>query len=330
MSEETSGDVSSAVLPDTGATSEDSGEMGNTGDSSQGPSQVSVAEPGDSSSSKVAEKEQSVPEPAPRPTVMVEGKEYEVPEGRSAKEYGIEIASHQRFRAAAEKDRKARAILDAVEKAKTDPVLARQLMTEQFGISKDVFEKVLENYVSEEIEREQMSPEQRALREREIKIQLQEEAIAKQKQSDEQIAHQAEIKKQTDHYNKIIVDTLSKTSLPKTERTVAKLATYMREAKMNNLDYSPEQLAEIVGEDYRTDIGSFVDSMEGDQLLDWLGSKVINKIRKADLKRIRGRSAKVPKKIVDSPKSTPSMAAAEESIDVEEFRRRVNSKLEED
>ena len=76
----------------------------------------------------------------------------------------------------------------------------------------------------------------------------------------------------------------------------------MRSAKQQGIDLTPDQLVQHVESSRYTGYHTLANSLEGEELIDFLGKDVIKKIRSADLKRLKGKGSPKP----TSSSSTPS------------------------
>ena len=165
-----------------------------------------------------------------------------------------------------------------------DPI--KVLTHPQFGGGKK-FRELAERYLAGELENELLTPEQRNQRDREAKLRNYEEQEKQFRQQQEQ----AQMQKLQDHYaqdfEQKIMRGLSSQGIPKTARTVKRMAELMSKNLQHGLELEPEALAEIVKQDYISEMKEMFGATEGDALLSLLGDDVSNKIRKSDLARLR-------------------------------------------
>ena len=84
-----------------------------------------------------------------------------------------------------------------------------------------------------------------------------------------------------------IMEGLNSQGIPKTPTTVKRMAQLMAKNLEHGLDLAPQQLAELVKQDYIKEIQELFGSTESDALLNLLGEGVSNKIRQADLKKLK-------------------------------------------
>jgi hypothetical protein len=144
-----------------------------------------------------------------------------------------------------------------------------------------------ETFLKGQIEWEMMSPEQR----QQIQIQRENERLRRQvegqtkKQEDEKFEQSKSEARQ--RFETGIISALDKGGIPKNERSVMRMAQYMRAAADRGEDASPERFIERVRGDYAEDLRSLYGALEGEKLIEAMGEDVTEKIRKADLARVR-------------------------------------------
>lgn len=147
--------------------------------------------------------------------------------------------------------------------------------------------KLAEEAILERVEQEKLTPEQRKLQEYEQKFKEIEEREKADKEKKEQDELTAAETKWVEHYDKTFFDALQVSGLPKTPRTIKRMA----ELTMSRLDQGQETdsktLAEIVREDFLADIKELLGSSDEDALLQLLGEDIEGKVRKAGLKRLK-------------------------------------------
>jgi hypothetical protein len=168
-------------------------------------------------------------------------------------------------------------------------------------MGKQKFREIAEKYLIEQMQLEQMSPEERARLDKDNKLneyERQERERAEQEQK-----RQAQQQEQiwAERYEKTIIDTLEKTKLPKNPRTIARMAQAMQTALKHGIDADSTLLAEMVTGDYKNELTSIIGESGPEQLIAMFGEDLINKIRRYDLQRY---SAKNPEPV--KPRTQPS------------------------
>lgn len=274
--------------------------------------------------------EQGTPQAPRKFKVPVDGREIEVDESELVRGYGATKAAQRRMDEAARKSQQAEKILGVLERAKTDPKAARAMLTHpDLGLSPEVIRAVGEEMIYEEYQRQQMSPEQRALAEREAAIQAKEAEFQTVEQQREQQVYQQETQQHLERHNRAIVEALTEVQIPKTERSVKRMAEYLLENKQYGLGYTHKQIAELVREDIREDLTGTTGHMSGDELIEFFGPAVANKIRKADLARLRAaRNPGQPPPSVDTAKAGGSAPRPEAPLTLDQYRENVRRRSE--
>jgi hypothetical protein len=169
-----------------------------------------------------------------------------------------------------------------IHRLKNDP---RSVLTDPtLGVD---FRKIAEEYVWEQIQEEQLSPEQKQARDmdRELKKYREQEEKAKVSEK-EQKAQQLREHYSMD-YDKRISQALSTSGLPKTEGTVKRMIEYMLHDVNNGFQRDASDYVEYVRQDYMRDIQELFGQTDGDTLMKFLGEDTMKKAREADLKRLK-------------------------------------------
>lgn len=187
-------------------------------------------------------------------------------------------------------DRKLSEARKKVEVAETFIRLLREnpeaiLMNPQI-MGQERFQKLAQDYLHKQIQKEMMTPEQRELAELKEKL-AQEEAAKKELES--KTANER-MKALTERYNqqyeKDISDTLATSGLPKTRATVKRIAYYLSEGLKRGVELKAADVIDLVRADYTNEIKELYGSLDGDTLAQFLGDENIKKIREAELKKL--------------------------------------------
>jgi hypothetical protein len=149
------------------------------------------------------------------------------------------------------------------------------------------FRKLAEDFLVAQIKEEMMTPEQKKHAEMEKQLRAF-ESEKKQQQQQQESAQMEQLKQHyANEYQTTITTALSQTGVPKTARTVKRMAELMSQSLANGIDLPPAQLAKIVKEDYLAEMKEMFGASDEDTLLGLLGDEVSNKIRRADLKKLK-------------------------------------------
>lgn len=151
------------------------------------------------------------------------------------------------------------------------------------------FRDVAEQYLKQTIEQEMMTPEQRQQAEMQRELEKYRQKDEQEKQSAEEQRHNAEIAKWKQHYDKTVSEALSSADLPKTELTVMLMGRQLRNA-INNGDKNPNpaDYIDAVRDAYFSEVQKYWGGLPPEKLLKLAGEETANKIRQADLARVRG------------------------------------------
>jgi len=199
------------------------------------------------------------------------------------KGYGLDKKVSELSRTVREKE-------ELLRLAESDPDAFFQKMGKD---PRKLYEERLLRQLDEEENRAKLSPQEVRWR-KEVEAQSQ---AAQQAQQELEHYRQIEHKRNVDHKISEIDDSIMKAlnspniNLPKTERTVARMAELMLEADANNLDISPDQVATFVSQEMETEVLELFGHMSGEQLLTKMPQEIIQKIRQADLARFRAQRA---------------------------------------
>jgi hypothetical protein len=228
--------------------------------------------------------------------LKLDGQDIELPEEEILKLAQMSGSAQKRWQeAAAEKKR----TVEVLEFLKANPKEALK----RLGI--DV-RKFSEETLTEIIKQEQESPEAKKVREYEEKLREYEarDNETKAEQEARQIeaerakiiaAKQEETNKWVRQYDQLFTAALAKADVPKTPRSVARMAQLQKlnGAKGYNLD--ADSLAKIVSEDYQKElqdqVGGFKTAegkLDGDKIMSYFGDAIIEAVTKAKISKLRG------------------------------------------
>lgn len=175
------------------------------------------------------------------------------------------------------------------------------------GIDPD---KLATDILYEKIRRDQMSPEQRELeeyKEREA------EAAAKAK-ADEEAAKTAAVQRKTQEwaskFEKDCEAALKANALPKTRLSLALIAQYIDAGLANKQELTVDQVLPYVARDLKEIHTSTMGKLDGDELLNYLGEELSNKVAKARVSRYnKSQAVTTP---VQRPATNPTTTRGED------------------
>ena len=226
-----------------------------------------------------AQKSEEKPQPKLR-KVKVNGKEEVVDEDEIFRDYQKYRAANELFQEASMSKKQVSEFMRALQE---DP--EQVLNNPKLGIKK---RDLAEKWLREELEREMADP--RDLRMKELE---EENTKYKSKETQEQEAKQKEeddrqVAAQREQISKDLEAAMEATVLKKDESTLREMAYYMRVCAEQGIEATPEQIARHVEGRKLNNFIQVAQRLDGDQLLEFLGDEVTNRIRKADLSRLRG------------------------------------------
>lgn len=156
-------------------------------------------------------------------------------------------------------------------------------------------QKWAEEFLWNRMQEAKKSPEQREAEENKRKLSEYQEkertAAEQKKEADFQAAKEQYKGKLTED----IINTLAQTNLPKSARTVARMAHYILQAKQSGWnDVSPKDVVDMVREDYVQEHNELLGSLPQEELLKILNAEVRKKIREAELWALKHPGQPIP------------------------------------
>lgn len=243
--------------------------------------------------------------PERRLKLKIDGKEMEMAESEVISYATKARAADQRFNEAANMRKEAESILKF---AKDNPA-------EFFKKTGMNAREWAEQFLIKEIEREQMSPEQKKAweNEEELRQYKNKEKQTAEKERTDQIA--ALEKTHLQNYDVMFTEALQKSGLPKTAYTVKRMAELQLVNVKKKLDLNADQLAKLVREDYAAEQKSLLSAYDGDQLIDFLGPEIVKKLSKAQIAKLKNRG-------VAPRQATAERPAGKQQLTWDEYRKR--------
>lgn len=189
------------------------------------------------------------------------------------------------------------------------------LLTETMGDEEAALQFMEEALFQKRIAPQQLSPEQRQMQEMQRKLQAYEAEKAQKAQQ----AQQAELEAQADaiaqQYAKTAADVMAKLGWgPELAPLVLReMLPYAEQALEAGMEPVSEDIIGMFMEDQQAKLSNMVKQLDGDRLLRFLGEDVANKIRKADLARLRGGSK--PAEAAPPPQPKAKQDAPEDPLE---------------
>lgn len=267
------------TAPDLGGGWDD--EPSNPSETSSEPAE-DVGEFGAPTAKAAAPKAPEAKPAAPKPQVFeVDGEKLTLAEIKQLREKAK--GADQKFREAAEAKKQ---VEQFMERFQQDPLSV--LKDKRLPINQ---RELAEKWLTEQLYEEMLTPEQRKLKEYEAKLgeyESKEQAIAREREERE-TEQRREIKRQ--EISQMFAKAMESTPLSKDPETAAMamrdMAMMLRAAKERGIEVGPEELAQHAQAKYQKAMYSLANTLEGEDLIGFLGEDVVKKIRKADLARLK-------------------------------------------
>lgn len=191
--------------------------------------------------------------------------------------------AEKKLRSAMELEQKNKGLPERLKNSKD-----RLKLFEELGIDRRAF---AEELLLPEIQRETMSEEERKFAELQSRLQEYEQKDQSRAETERQAKEQAQVAEYQNQLGQKMVEALTKSGLPKSAGPLAvkRIAHHMERALDADYDISPDELAELVRDEYRGEHKSFSANLSGQELVEWLGEDVVRKIRQHDLSKLRSK-----------------------------------------
>lgn len=193
-------------------------------------------------------------------------------------------AAQKRMQEAANVQRQTRAFYEALQK---DPL---SVLTDPKVMGSEKFQQLAEQFLSKKLAEQMLTPEERAQQEKEARLAKYEQEEARRNEE----ANQAKAQQLEAHYAKqyeqTIMTALQTSNLPKNPFTVKRMAELMQKNIQHGLDLEPQALAQLVKEDYQSELRQLINGAEPEAILGMFGEDLSNKIRKHDLSKFQAKN----------------------------------------
>lgn len=225
--------------------------------------------------------------------MKIDGKEEEITEEEAIVLAQKGKAADKRFQEAAAKQKEAEEVLEYIKQNPGEALKKLGLDPRKFS----------EEYLVEQLKREAETPEAKEIRETKEKLAAFEkkeaEREAAKKKADEEEAMSAKQRANAEKerqiiekYDGIFLAALQKSGLPKNAYTVSRMAELQRVNLKSKGDFSADQLAKVVKEDYDAELKLRTSDMDGDKLIEMLTAinpDILKKITKAQIAKLKGK-----------------------------------------
>lgn len=218
------------------------------------------------------------------------------------------------------KQAKAKAF-DIVKQFEQDP----QSVLERLGPKgKEIAEQFLLKHIKEDM----LSPEEKQARQDKLEL----EALKKEKLEAEE-ARKTQAQKEKEYkiaqdFQATIIDALNRCKLPKSPALVKEAARLMSKNLELGLKLDASDLAQLIRENRSGDLKSIIADMDGDQLIEFFGEELANKVRKSDIQKLKAKQSElfgVPQK---SQSSSQSQTKESRPMTIDEWKEQVNKRVQ--
>lgn len=275
---------------------------------------------GDDLDQEVAEGEKKTKEPeidwsSLKRKIKVNGEEREITADEAIRDYQKYLAADEKFRSAAEMNKRAKSIMEryggleeALNTGKYDVLLNR--------IPKEQLEDIAEQIVWEKMQYEQLSPEEKRIKELEARVE-QKEAEEKRAKEQAEARRKAELNaKAVQDIDNQIANTFKDLGVKPTPRLVARMAQHM----LANLDTSGQILEgkdayKRSMHDLRQDVPDYLTTLDTNELLSVLPKEVVNAIRKQSIDEVVSQAPPARQNKKDDFKTTKTRSKLKMSTD---------------
>lgn len=193
-------------------------------------------------------------------------------------------AAQKRMQEAANVQKQTKAFYEALQK---DPL---SVLTDPKVMGSEKFQQLAEQFLSKKLAEQMLTPEERAQQEKEARLAKYEQEEARRNEE----ANQAKAQQLEAHYAKqyeqTIMTALQTSNLPKNPFTVKRMAELMQKNIQHGLDLEPQALAQLVKEDYQSELRQLINGAEPEAILGMFGEDLSNKIRKHDLSKFQAKN----------------------------------------
>lgn len=220
---------------------------------------------------------------------------------------GLERASFDRMRQAAEEKKRAEALLKKYEE---DPLSA----LENPNLSDEKRRELIEKYYQKKwLEAENLTPEQRRIRELEAEIEKGRQEREEREQAEAQEREQKLQQKWQNTYQQQIIEAIEKGKLAKNAKTAARVAFFMGHALEAGFEAPIETIIQQVKDDVKGDLGAYCgEDVPIETIVDLLGPKLVKRLRQYDLEQYKKRQAGqlTPVEAIEEPEAKPEETEA--------------------
>lgn len=254
--------------------------------------------------------------------LLVDGADVEVDETELIRRAQKATGAEKRF----EEANRVKQQLDAILSELKDPKKVFQLLSRP-EIGHDVKTLASEWLYENVVKPESMPKEQYELQKMKAEfdqIKKERDEYATKYQTEQE---QKETALEMERLDKAMKATLESSNLPRTPQTISRMAYYMQVGLQRGVNLTPADVLPLVKNDYEAALKAFVGDLDGDDLENFLGESVAEKIRKHTLAKVQsGAKGLSDKKVLSTSEPTEKRTFLSEKDWSAEMDRRLGFK----
>lgn len=180
--------------------------------------------------------------------------------------------------------------------------------------------KMVEDYINEQIENSKKSPEQLEREKLEKELKTMKDEREKEKKDQESRELQRLQAQEYERYDILMSQALEKSDLPKTPYVVKKMADYMLLGLQNGYEVTPDDILPLVREEMHSEINEMFQAMPEEVIEKLLGDGVLNKLRKRRVAKAQNPpQATTKSKVQDAGKPAEKSKAGDDKQSYKDF-----------
>lgn len=210
--------------------------------------------------------------------IKVEGQELEVTQDEMVRLAQMGKSGQKAMQERAEMQKQVQSFVEAL---RNDP---KSVLAEDLGIDVTEFAQQI---LADKLEEEALDPAERRARAAEAKLErmLKEQEDYKKRQEEE--SFQAEVLKYEQELEAQVQEAFEESKLPKKPIFLSRMADLLEQAYSRNLNVTPKQVAKVIKEDWLNETKGALGSFDDDQLEAMLGSEIVTRLRKSQLRKVK-------------------------------------------
>lgn len=219
--------------------------------------------------------------------LKLDGGEVELPEDQVIALAQQSGAAQKRFAEAARARKQAEEILTL---SRTNPAEFVRLT----GGDAKAIRKFAEDFLIEQLKHEHMSPEQKTAAAERAELKKFKEAERRAQESEQAKKDQTRHAAYVDQFDKMFTTALAKADVPKTPYSVKRMAELTQVNLKKGLNYTSDELAEVVAKEYRDHMRDLLGGYTDDsKIADFIGPDLIKRLTKAQISKLKSKGLQV-------------------------------------